>query len=81
LNKLPEDLDERKDNDFATTLVGPDQDSSLDSTLKSSPKVRFRLPKQINPLASTSLALKLQPCVKLVATGTIRKQLASAGTS
>jgi len=81
LNKLPEDLGVQKDSGFTTTLEGPDQNSWLDLSLKSSPKVRFGLPKQINPFASTGFALQLQPCVKLIATGTVWEQLASARAS
>ena len=41
----------------------------------------FQASKQINPFASTGLALQLQPCVKLIATGTIWEQLAGARAS
>ena len=81
LNKLPEDLGVQKDSDSTPTLMPPDQNSWLDLSLKSSAKVCFRLSKQINPFASTGLALQLQPCVKLIATGTIWEQLAGARAS
>jgi hypothetical protein len=81
LNKLPQDLGVRKDSDFAAVLAGLDQISRLVLPLKSSAKIGLRLPELINPLAPASFALKLQPSVKLIAAGTIRKQLARACAS
>jgi hypothetical protein len=74
-------LGEQKDSDFATFLAGLHQISRLVLPLKSSAKIGLRLPELINPLAPASFALKLQPSVKLIAAGTIRKQLARACAS
>jgi hypothetical protein len=81
LNKLPQDLNVRKDNGFAAVLAGLDQISRLLLPLKSSAKIGLRLPKFINPFAPASFSLKLQPSVKLIAAGTIGEQLASARAS
>jgi hypothetical protein len=81
LNKLPEDLGVGKDSDSARILAGLGQISRLDLPLKSCAKIGLRLPKQINPFAPASFALKLQPGVKLIAAGAIREQLASACAS